>query len=107
MLIFNNAISPLDVVTACTVVATLLRWSCLRAVRRRRMARGQSSTFVFADLVGFTALADRCGDEVAARVAGEFRALIAALSRRHGAWHVKSMGDGAMIWAPTPHGRWP
>ena len=25
---------------------------------------------------------------------------MAALCRRHGAWQVKSMGDGAMIWAP-------
>jgi adenylate cyclase len=100
MLIFNIAISPLGVITGCTLVAVLARWWRLRAVRRRRMARGRASTFLFADLVGFTALAERCGDEVAARVAGEFRALMAGLSRRHGAWHVKSMGDGAMIWAP-------
>ena len=25
---------------------------------------------------------------------------MSALSREHGAWHVKSLGDGAMIWAP-------
>jgi adenylate cyclase len=64
------------------------------------MARHPAPTFVFADLVGFTALTERCGDETAARVAHEFRRTMSALSREHGARHVKSLGDGAMIWAP-------
>jgi adenylate cyclase len=64
------------------------------------MRRHPAPTFVFADLVGYTALTDRCGDEAAAAVAREFRHAMSALSRRHGAWQVKSMGDGVMIWAP-------
>jgi class 3 adenylate cyclase len=64
------------------------------------MARHPAPTFLFADLVGYTALTERCGDEAGARVAREFRRAMAALSREHGARHVKSMGDGAMIWAP-------
>jgi len=57
---------------------------------------------LFADLVGYTALTERCGDEAGARVAREFRRAMTALSREHGARQVKSMGDGAMIWAPDP-----
>jgi adenylate cyclase len=68
--------------------------------RLRWMARHPAPTFLFADLVGYTALTERCGDEAGARVAREFRRAIGALSREHGARQVKSMGDGAMIWAP-------
>lgn len=57
-------------------------------------------TFVFADLVGYTALTEQRGDEAAARLAREFRRTMCGLSRDHGAWQVKSMGDGVMIWAP-------
>ncbi len=75
----------------------------IRVTRRRRwMARHPAPTFVFADLVGFTSLTERCGDEVAAHIAREFQRRMAALSREHGAWHVKSLGDGAMIWAADP-----
>ena len=61
-------------------------------------------TFVFADLVGYTALTDQRGDEAAATVAREFRRTMCALSRRHRASQVKSMGDGVMIWAPDAAG---
>jgi adenylate cyclase len=54
---------------------------------------------VFADLAGYTALTEERGDEAAARVAREFRTMC-ALSREHGAWQVKSMGDGVTIWSP-------
>jgi adenylate cyclase len=74
-----------------------------RVARRRRwMARHPAPTFVFADLVGYTALTEKHGDETAAHVAREFRRKIDGLARAHGAWRVKSMGDGAMIWAPDP-----
>ncbi len=69
--------------------------------RRRRMARHLSPTFVFADLVGYTALTEERGDQAAAKLAREFRRTMCALSREHGATQVKSMGDGVMIWAPT------
>jgi adenylate cyclase len=70
------------------------------ATRRRAMRRHPAPTFVFADLVGYTALTEERGDEAAARVAREFRRTMCALSREHGARQVKSMGDGVMIWAP-------
>jgi adenylate cyclase len=68
--------------------------------RRRRMRCHPSPTFVFADLVGYTALTEQHGDQAAAAIAREFRRTMCALSREHGAWQVKSMGDGVMIWAP-------
>src|SRR5207248_2505813 len=67
------------------------------------MRRHPAPTFVFADLAGYTALTEERGDEAAARVAREFRRTMSALSREHGAWQVKSMGDGVMIWAPDAH----
>jgi class 3 adenylate cyclase len=81
----------------CAIV--LLHWTWAQS-RLRWMARHPAPTFLFADLVGYTALTERCGDEAGARVARDFRRAMAALSREHGAWQVKSMGDGAMIWAP-------
>lgn len=68
--------------------------------RRRRMQRHPAPTFVFADLVGYTALTDQRGDEAAANLAREFRRVMCVLARDHGATQVKSMGDGVMIWAP-------
>jgi len=64
------------------------------------MRRQPAPTFVFADLVGYTTLTEQEGNEVAARVARDFRSKMGTLSRDHGAWRVKSMGDGVMIWAP-------
>ena len=32
----------------------------------------------------------------------EFRRTVSRLCREYGAWQVKSMGDGAMIWSPDP-----
>jgi adenylate cyclase len=68
--------------------------------RRRRMRRHPAPTFLFVDLVGYTALTDEQCDEAAACVAREFRRTMCELSRDHGATQVKSMGDGVMIWAP-------
>jgi adenylate cyclase len=73
----------------------------LFATRRRRWMRGHPTpTFVFVDLAGYTTLTETRGDEAAARVASEFQRTISGLSRHHGAWQIKDMGDGAMIWAP-------
>ena len=54
-------------------------------------------TFLFADLVGFTALSLEQGDEQAANVATRFQRDVRALAARHGATVVKSLGDGAMV----------
>ncbi len=89
------------------VLAGCLTWTLIARCRRagaarrhRRFARHPAPTFVFADLVGYGALTEQRGDEAAMRVAREFRRLIRALSHEHGAWHVKSMGDEAMICVP-------
>src|SRR5947209_1777541 len=72
----------------------------LASNRRRWMENHPAPTFVFADLAGYTPLTEICGDRAAARLASEFGRTMSALSREHGAWQVKSMGDGVMIWAP-------
>ena len=94
-----------ELLVGCLVgfAIVLVHWTWAQS-RLRWMARHPAPTFLFADLVGYTALTERCGDEAGARVAREFRRAIAALSREHGARQVKSMGDGAMIWAPDPAG---
>ena len=95
----------IQIVAGCLVGVALAGLRRVRTARRRRwMARHPAPTFVFADLVGYTALTEECGDETAARVAREFRRTISGLSREHGAWQVKSMGDGAMIWSPDAAG---
>jgi adenylate cyclase len=68
--------------------------------RRRWMRSHPAPTFVFVDLAGYTTLTDAAGDQAAARVASEFHRTMGGLCREHGAWQVKSMGDGVMIWAP-------
>jgi class 3 adenylate cyclase len=54
-------------------------------------------TFLFADLVGFTALSIEQGDERAAEVATGFQREVQRLAAHHGASVVKSLGDGAMV----------
>jgi len=54
-------------------------------------------TFLFADLVGFTALSIEEGDEHAAETATRFQRTVRELAARHGATVVKSLGDGAMV----------
>jgi adenylate cyclase len=76
----------------------------LRTRRRRWMRSHPTPTFVFVDLVGYTTLTDLRGDQAAVRVASEFHRTMSGLSRQHGAWPVKSMGDGVMIWAPDAAG---
>jgi adenylate cyclase len=63
---------------------------------------GDVHTFVFTDLVGYTALADAEGDERAAEVAVQFAELVAALLPEHGASLVKALGDGLMIRCKEP-----
>lgn len=54
-------------------------------------------TFLFADLVGFTALSIEQGDEEAANIATRFQREVRRLAARHRASVVKSLGDGAMV----------
>jgi adenylate cyclase len=57
----------------------------------------QEHTFLFADLVGFTALTAIRGDEVAADVATSFHSEVARLAADHGAEAVKAIGDAVMV----------
>jgi adenylate cyclase len=91
----------LAVLAACLTWALMARGRRVGAARRHRAFAGNPTpTFVFADLVGYGSFTEQRGDEAAMRVAREFRRVMRALSHEHGAWHVKSMGDGAMICVP-------
>lgn len=59
-------------------------------------------TFLFTDLVGFTALAAERGDDRAAEVAVEFVRRVRSLTGEHRAEEVKTMGDGLMIRGEEP-----
>ncbi len=63
-----------------------------------------AGTFVYADLAGFTALAARWGDDIAAEVATALTDAARRLASRHGAELVKSMGDRVLLRATTPAG---
>jgi class 3 adenylate cyclase len=54
-------------------------------------------TFLFADLVGFTALAELEGDDRALEVVLALQERARTLVSRHGAEHVKAIGDGLML----------
>lgn len=61
-----------------------------------------SHTFLFADLVGFTALAELEGDDRALEVVIALQQRVRALLTRHGAEKVKSIGDGVMLRSIEP-----
>lgn len=60
------------------------------------------STFIFADLAGFSALTEAHGDQSAAEIALDFARVGASIARKHGAEFVKSIGDALMIRVPDP-----
>lgn len=66
-----------------------------------RMA-GSRHTFLFTDLVGFTALTCAEGDDRAADVAHELCLRVRALLPAHGAEEVKTLGDGLMLRCDEP-----
>ena len=59
-------------------------------------------TFLFTDLVGFTALTAERGDDHGADVAVTFYDRVRPLLAEHGAEEVKTLGDGMMLRAPHP-----
>jgi adenylate cyclase len=61
-------------------------------------------TFLFCDLVGFTALTDAEGDERAAAVAGALQLRVRDVASHHGGEVVKAMGDAAMVRCEDPAG---
>jgi adenylate cyclase len=60
-------------------------------------AEADRHTFLFSDLVGFTALTAADGDDRAADVALAFYAQVRALLPEHGAEEVKTIGDALML----------
>lgn len=54
-------------------------------------------TFLFADLVGFTAFTERVGDDAAADVAVAFQAAAGHVAARCGCEVIKNLGDAVMI----------
>jgi YHS domain-containing protein len=61
-----------------------------------------TSTFVFADLAGFTALTETHGDEEAIQIASEFTARVRRILPSFGAEEVKTIGDEVMIRVHEP-----
>jgi class 3 adenylate cyclase len=59
-------------------------------------------TFLFSDLVGYTALAAERGDDAAAEVCVGFRSRVSDLLPAHDAEEVKFLGDGVMVRAADP-----
>jgi adenylate cyclase len=54
-------------------------------------------TFLFADLVGYTAFTERVGDDVAADVAVAFQAAARHVAEQCGCEVIKNLGDAVMI----------
>jgi adenylate cyclase len=61
-----------------------------------------ASSFVFADIAGFTALTEAHGDEEAVAVIGRFSDAVAAELPAVGGEHVKTIGDALMLRVPDP-----
>lgn len=63
---------------------------------------GSTSTFVFIDLAGYTALTEAHGDETAADLVEEFTGIVHALLESHGAEQIKTIGDAVMLRVDHP-----
>lgn len=61
-----------------------------------------STTFVFADIAGFTALTEAHGDEEAADLVGDFAAAVRRELPSCEGRHVKTIGDALMLCVPEP-----
>jgi class 3 adenylate cyclase/YHS domain-containing protein len=67
----------------------------------RGRQKGDESTFVLADLAGYTALTEVHGDDQAADIAGEFFAAVRRLLEPYGAEEVKTIGDAILLRVPN------
>src|SRR3954447_23651275 len=65
-------------------------------------ASPSSTTFMFADIAGFTALTEAHGDEEAATLVADFSDAVSAELTAFGAEHVKSIGDALMLRIDDP-----
>jgi adenylate cyclase len=66
------------------------------------MRTGERHTFLFTDLVGFTALTEVNGDDSAAELALDFYDRVRRLLPDHGAEEVKTIGDAIMLRSGDP-----
>jgi class 3 adenylate cyclase len=66
------------------------------------MQEAATHTFLFADLVGFTALAELEGDDRALEVVIALQSRVRALLPHHRAEQVKTIGDGLMLRCDDP-----
>ncbi|HVF78065.1 MAG TPA: adenylate/guanylate cyclase domain-containing protein [Solirubrobacteraceae bacterium] len=64
---------------------------------RGQMPSATEHTFLFADLVGYTAFTERVGDDAAADVAVAFQAAAGHVAEQCGCEVVKNLGDAVMI----------
>jgi adenylate cyclase len=62
----------------------------------------RASTFLFADIAGYTALTEAHGDEDAAELARTFCRAVDRMTRSDGGELVKTIGDAVMIRHPHP-----
>jgi adenylate cyclase len=62
----------------------------------------EASTFLFADIAGYTALTEAHGDEDAAELARSFCQAVSRIAEAEGGELVKTIGDAVMIRHPSP-----
>lgn len=62
-----------------------------------QMNAAAEHTFLFADLVGYTAFTERVGDDAAADVAVAFQAAVEHVAQQCGCEVVKKLGDAVMV----------
>jgi adenylate cyclase len=74
----------------------------VRNLRSRAQLVGPAHTFLFTDLVGFTALTAAHGDDRAAEVAIELHDRVRPLAAAHDGEVVKHIGDGLMLRCSDP-----
>jgi adenylate cyclase len=74
----------------------------LEPVEEKAMRTGERHTFLFTDLVGFTALTEANGDDSAAELAVEFYDRVRRLLPEHGAEEIKTIGDAIMLRSEEP-----
>src|SRR5207253_1400313 len=77
-------------------------WILLRMSTEGRSVASQPQTFLFMDLVGFSALTAERGDDGAADLALRFYSHVRSLLDEHNAEEIKTIGDAMMVRCTDP-----